>query len=103
MIPIIYLDSAEGAEKVDKILKRSQLEHGNVQQIVDGILASFAICRMKDSIRVSARSTGKINVQKILESIGGGGHYDSAATELRCSIDEAHQMLLAAIDKYLDE
>ena len=70
---------------------------------VDGILASFALCRMKDSIRVSARSTGKINVQKILESIGGGGHYDSAATELRCSIDEAYQMLLAAIDKYLDE
>jgi len=70
---------------------------------VDGILASFAICRMKDSIRISARSTGKINVQKILESIGGGGHYDSAATELRCSIDEAYQMLLAAIDKYLDE
>lgn len=70
---------------------------------VDGILASFAICRMKDSIRISARSTGKINVQKILETIGGGGHYDSAATELRCSIDEAHQMLLAAIDKYLDE
>jgi len=70
---------------------------------VDGILASFAICRMKDSIRVSARSTGKINVQKILESIGGGGHYDSAATELRCSVEEAYQMLLAAIDKYLDE
>ena len=70
---------------------------------VDGILASFAICRMKDSIRISARSTGKINVQKILESIGGGGHYDSAATELRCSLEEAYQMLLAAIDKYLDE
>ena len=69
--------------------------------MVDGILASFAICRMKDSIRISARSTGKINVQKILESIGGGGHYDAAATELRCSIDEAYQMLLAAIDKYL--
>jgi len=39
MIPIIYLDTPEGKEKVDKILKRSQLEHGNVQQIVDGILA----------------------------------------------------------------
>ena len=70
---------------------------------VDGVLASFAVCSMKDSIRISARSTGKINVQKILESIGGGGHYDAAATEMRCSMEEAQALLLAAIDKYLDE
>ncbi len=39
MIPIIYLDTAEGAEKVKKILNRSQLEYGDVQQTVDKILA----------------------------------------------------------------
>lgn len=39
MIPIIYASTEEGAAKIDVILKRSQLEYGNVQETVDGILA----------------------------------------------------------------
>lgn len=39
MIPIIHLKTPEGAEKVKKILNRSQLEYGDVQQTVDKILA----------------------------------------------------------------
>ena len=39
MIPIIYASTPEGEAKIDTILKRSQLEYGNVQEIVDGILA----------------------------------------------------------------
>lgn len=70
---------------------------------VDGVLASFAICKIDNKARISARSTGKINVQKILESIGGGGHYDSAATEMGCSIEEALTSLKDAIDCYLDD
>lgn len=70
---------------------------------VDGVLASFALCQIDDKARISARSTGKINVQKILEAIGGGGHYDSAATEMTCTIEEALSSLKNAIDCYLDD
>ncbi len=70
---------------------------------VEGVLASFAVCKIDDYVRISARSTGKINVQKILESIGGGGHYDSAATQMSCSTEEALVLLKEAIDKYLDD
>ena len=39
MIPIIYASTPEGESKIDTILKRSQLEYGNVQETVDTILA----------------------------------------------------------------
>lgn len=70
---------------------------------VDGVLASFALCRIDDTVRISARSTGKINVQIILEKIGGGGHYDAAATVIHGTINDAMAQLTNAIDNYLDE
>ena len=70
---------------------------------VDGVLASFALCKIDDTVRISARSTGKINVQIILEKIGGGGHYDAAATVIHGSINDAKIQLTNAIDSYLDE
>lgn len=69
---------------------------------IDGVLASFAVCAIGDMVRISARSTGKINVQKILEALGGGGHYDSAATRMSCSLEEAVDALKGAIDGYFD-
>lgn len=70
---------------------------------IDGVLASFALCRIDDSVRVSARSTGKINVQIIAQKLGGGGHYDAAATVIKGGMDEAVAKLTAAIDEYLDQ
>ncbi|MBQ2752694.1 MAG: histidinol dehydrogenase [Firmicutes bacterium] len=76
MIPIIYLDTPEGKEKVDKILKRSQLEHGNVQQIVDGILADvkangdkalFGYTEKFDRLKLSA-DTLKVTKEEIEEA-----------------------------------
>ena len=67
--------------------------------------ASFAITRRSnESIGISARSMGKINVQVIMEKLGGGGHLSNAATQLKdISVDEARQKLLSAIDEYLAE
>lgn len=76
MIPIIYLDTPEGKEKVDKILKRSQLEHGNVQQIVDGILADvkangdkalFGYTERFDGLKLNA-DTLKVTKEEIEEA-----------------------------------
>lgn len=70
---------------------------------VEGVKASFALCRIEDKIHISARSAGEINVQLILEKIEGGGHFDSAATQLVGSMNEALARLKNAIDDYLAE
>ena len=65
--------------------------------------ASFALVRVGDVINISARSNGKINVQLILEKIGGGGHFDVAGAQLEAdSLEKAEKLLRDAIDDYFD-
>lgn len=71
---------------------------------VENIEASFVMCKTKDAIHISARSNGKINVQLILEQLGGGGHFDAAATRMVGITDaQALTRLKKAIDTYLSE
>ncbi len=71
---------------------------------MDGIKASFVISKRSDDlIGISARSLGDINVQLIMEALGGGGHLTNAATQLTgISIDEAERQLKLAIDEYIE-
>ncbi len=64
--------------------------------------ASFAITRRDAAtIGISARSMGKINVQLIMEKLGGGGHLSNAATQIKNkSVPEVADMLVVAIDDY---
>lgn len=69
----------------------------------ENILASFALCEIDGAIRISARSTGTINVQIILERLNGGGHYDAAATQMPgTSMEAALIQLKESIDQFLD-
>ncbi|MTT31075.1 hypothetical protein GMB86_03475 [Terrilactibacillus sp. BCM23-1] len=70
---------------------------------MEGVKASFVVCMRKDNkVGISARSLGEINVQLIMESVGGGGHLTNAATQLEDeSIGEAYDLLKQAIDNYL--
>ena len=71
---------------------------------IDGVMASFAVCKIENTVHISARSTGKINVQIIIEKLGGGGHFDASATQLKdVSVNEALTMLKDAIDEYNNE
>ncbi len=70
---------------------------------VEGVKASFALCRIGDTVHVSARSGGEVNVQLILEKLEGGGHFDSAATQLPGSVEEVLSRLKGAIDEYIEE
>ena len=85
--PIITAQAADTA---------SSLEH------VD---ASFALTRRsKDAVGISARSMGNVNVQVIMEKLGGGGHLSNAATQLKgITIEEAKVKLLGAVNDYLKE
>ncbi|MBD5429496.1 DHH family phosphoesterase [Lactobacillus sp.] len=72
---------------------------------LEHVEASFAITRRsKDVVGISARSTGKINVQVIMEKLGGGGHLSNAATQIKgVTVEQARAELLKAIDEYLEE
>lgn len=64
-----------------------------------GVEASFVIAQISDSrIGISARSLGKVNVQRIMEKLGGGGHLTNAATQLENqTIAEAKEQLIEVI------
>ncbi len=68
------------------------------------IQAAFVLANVSGVIMISGRSTGIINVQLVLEKIGGGGHLTVAGAQLRgISIDEAIEQLTGAIQTYLQE
>lgn len=70
---------------------------------VRGVKAAFAITAVGDTMHISARSTGEVNVQLILEKLRGGGHFDTAGAQLGgVSANEAVVLLKRAIDEYID-
>ena len=68
---------------------------------ITGILASFVLCKVEDVVMISGRSMGDINVQAILEKVGGGGHLTFAGAQLvGITIDEAKEKLIQSINEY---
>ncbi|MEE0914834.1 MAG: DHH family phosphoesterase [Ruminococcus sp.] len=71
---------------------------------LQGVDASFVIFENNDRINISARSYGKINVQIIMEKLGGGGHQTMAAAQLdNTTTQKAFEKLTTIIDEVLDE
>ena len=71
---------------------------------VRGVDAAFALVKIGDTIHISARSTGTINVQLILEKLRGGGHFDSAGAQVNGkTMNETLVLLKGAINQYLEE
>jgi c-di-AMP phosphodiesterase-like protein len=72
---------------------------------IDGIEASFVLCYWDGAIIISARSLGGINVQLIMEKLGGGGHATVAGAQLYektyDDLNEAEEQLKNAISEYL--
>ncbi|PJI08379.1 MULTISPECIES: DHH family phosphoesterase [Clostridium] len=71
---------------------------------ITGIKASFVLIKIKNNILISGRSYGDINVQIILEALGGGGHITMAGAKIKSSsVNDILINLNKAIDKYLEE
>lgn len=71
--------------------------------MVENVSASFALMQIEDTIHISARSNGTVNVQLILEQLKGGGRYDSAGAQLKsASIQQALMKLKDAIDSQIN-
>ena len=68
-----------------------------------GVDAAFTLVRIGDQVHISGRSTGKVNVQLILEKLNGGGHFDVAGAQVpSATIIEVLEKLKASIDDYLE-
>ena len=71
---------------------------------ISGVLGSFVLCRYGSEVNISARSFGGMNVQIIMEKLGGGGHRTMAACQLQVdSFEEACDRLKSAINEYKRE
>jgi len=90
--PKVIEDTVIAAQAADELLN------------ITGIEASFVIVKMGDEVFISGRSLGKINVQLILETLGGGGHMTMAGTKFTSmKLEEVVDKLNEAIDEYLRE
>ena len=95
---IARLDEADGDVRVSCAQAADELLG------VQGIKASFVIFPYKDSISVSARSLGEVNVQVIMEKLGGGGHQTMAAAQISdCSAQDVENKLLEVLKETLEE
>lgn len=69
-----------------------------------GIKASFVLTEYQGKIYISSRSIDEINVQLIMERVGGGGHLNVAGAQLtNCTIQEAKRIIQDTIDEMLEE
>lgn len=70
---------------------------------ISNVTASFVLGKLGDKIGISGRSIGDINVQVILEKLGGGGHITLAGAQVEGTIEEVKEELKQKIEEYFNE
>jgi len=71
---------------------------------IENIKASFVLYAVPEGVHISGRSSGEINVQVLLERLGGGGHLTVAGAQLKgIGIPEAKEKLNTVLKEYLEE
>jgi c-di-AMP phosphodiesterase-like protein len=68
-----------------------------------GVKASIILTEYNGRIYVSARSIDEVNVQIIMEKMGGGGHLNMAGVQLECSLEEAMSQVRETLDQMFAE
>ncbi len=70
---------------------------------IDEVTASFVLYLYDGAVNISARSMGKMNVQLIMEAMGGGGHLTMAGAQIKTTdIDAVRQQLLGVVEQYVE-
>ena len=70
---------------------------------IAGVQASFVLYKIGSGANISARSMGEMNVQLVLEALGGGGHHTMAGAQLdEIALSDAVRLVKGAIDRYLE-
>ncbi len=71
---------------------------------ISGIKASFVVTKFNDVYYISARSIDEVNVQLVMEKLGGGGHMTIAGAQLRdCTCEQAIQKIKSTLDTMIEE
>ena len=71
---------------------------------LNAIDTSFVLCEVDGKVYISGRSNGKVNVQVVLEKLGGGGHMLIAGAQVPgMSVEEVKKMLIQAIEETLKD
>lgn len=71
---------------------------------IEDVRMSLVLFHLGDGVGISARSTGEINVQMILEKFGGGGHQNVAGAQIaHADIEEIKRRAVALSVKYIEE
>ena len=98
----IFEDCAIAIDETnDDISRISSSKAADEMLYLENINAAFVLCRINDMINISARSLGEVNVQIIMEYLGGGGHQNMAACQIKSEdINEAYNLLIDAIKEY---
>ena len=122
----LFNESLDSMKKKTEIIEKSEIKFGDVAisyiddfeensnviaaQSADELLtikdvkASFVLVKNKDYINISGRSMGQVNVQVIMEYLGGGGHLNMAGAQIQTTdMDEAKAKLYDAIIRYKKE
>ncbi|MFT8871636.1 MAG: DHH family phosphoesterase [Sporolactobacillus sp.] len=97
----IAVTSAESNKPYDQVLIA---QTADTLLTLEGIRSAFVIAARQDGkVGVSARSLGDMNVQVVMESLGGGGHLNDAAVQFSdLNVAEATDRVKSAIDAYLE-
>ena len=100
--PSILVAQAKDTKEYDTVVISKAAD---TMLAMSGIEASFVIAKNRQGdISISARSRSKINVQRIMEELGGGGHFNLAAARLTdMSLQEAGDKLKTIISNELSE
>ena len=114
-----YIERSKLIQTVEFVKPGIAVAHGDEGRVYDSVLiaqtadilltmkdvsASFVIAHRQDGlIGISARSLGEVNVQLVMEKLGGGGHLTNAATQMEAnSIEEVKQYLTNTIIEVLE-
>lgn len=96
----ISTSTAEGLQSPTIVAAQAANELLNIR----GIKASFVLTEYQGLIYVSARSIDEVNVQVIMERLGGGGHMNVAGCQMEgISIEDATRAIKDTLDKMLEE
>lgn len=100
VIAITWLNTDREASPEDRV---AAAKAADSLLSLKGIEASFAMVLMNDTVAISGRSKGEINVQLILEKLQGGGHFDVAGAQVKnATLQSAYELLKAAINEYFE-
>ncbi len=118
--PEVYLGRSRLIATMEKVAEGVYIAKGGEDEVINPVVAaqtadtmlsfsdvqaSFVISKRPDGrVGISARSAGYLNVQLVMEQMGGGGHLSNAATQIEdASIEEVEEELIEVIHESLEE